>query len=178
MKNRWHKSRYMMLGILSLNLLVGATAAYGEEVNSPKVEVAQETREGELAREKQLTSGGQVAAEIQYRAESQAEGEDQVSKASRSTQEENQSIPNMQREQRKQDDVSSENRQGGQGGKGGRQQEASNPIQVCLTLVALFGIGSFAAVLSSVLYKLYVLKKVVVLPVLYYGNGGEGLHEQ
>ena len=63
------------------------------------------------------------------------------------------------------------------GDKGNKQQEEVDSIQVYLTLAAIFGVGTLTAVLSSVLYKLYLSKKVVALPVLYYGEKEEVLYE-
>ena len=60
---------------------------------------------------------------------------------------------------------------------GDDKQQESDLLQVYLSLAALFGIGSLTAVLSSILYKIYLSKKVVSLPVLYYGKKEEETYE-
>lgn len=166
MKRRWHKSAYILLGMMCLNLLAGPRVIYGAEANEQAVSKTVIT-EGRNGQPNQVAQNGQGKQDTKSEQVTELQSKDQGNESSQSNQ-------NIQKEQGSQNVQEAQNNQGG---KSGKQQEASDPTQVCLTLVALFGIGSFAAVLSSVLYKLYVSKKVVALPVLYYGNREEGLHE-
>ncbi len=142
MKHRQHKLRYMVLGMLCFNLLVGNVVTYGAQMNKTQVEVTQEVSSSQSDKVNSDTQEGSLEDKVaQEKQSSQGGRHDKISKS-------------------------------------GKQKEDTDPIQIYLTLVALFGIGSCTAVLSSILYKLYVSRKVVALPVLYYGDSRkEGLYE-
>lgn len=180
-KERWHKAKYLLLGMMCCNLLAGPMNVYGTEINSHNVEkqVEGESQGGQrgqgnsVGQDNQAGQGTQAGQDNQAGQDSQlgqGKQEGQASQGSKEGQE-------AQTSQGSTEDQGGQSNKGNKGGKEGKQ-EATDPMQVYLTLIALFGIGSCVAVLSSILYKIYLSRKVTALPVLYYGKREEGVYEQ
>lgn len=155
MKERWHKEKYVILSALCLSLLFGPKMIYGQEVNSTNVHSVE--KQVEVQQENQIVQEGQNSQDTQDQQEDQNSREGNDS------------------EQSQQSEGEGKNNQNNN--KSGKQQQTSDPMQVCLLLAALFGVGSLTAVLSSILYKIYLSRKVNSLPVLYYGKKEEEVYE-
>lgn len=156
MKERWHKEKCVILSTLCLSLLLGTHNLYGQEAENVKVQQTanQVEVQQELGSTEDINNNqGDKNLEDNQSEAKQGQGSNVVQTGEGSTQEHN------------------------KGNKNSKAEEADDSLQICLSLAALFGIGSLTAVISSILYKLYLSRKVTSLPVLYYGKEKEKLYE-
>ena len=59
-----------------------------------------------------------------------------------------------------------------------KKQEKISKIKQVFTFIGLvFGIGIISAIVLSISYKIYLSRKVVPLPVLYYGKEEDAINE-